>query len=648
MYWTAIFFLFIHTTIATEITEVPINQKGSIYPRKIGNTKLPCRNRIIEYNLEIGDIRIAKENIQDSLEILHETCSNTEFHTICQYTISEIKTLITTIDNKYKIIESANIESIYNYRKKRNLDEIPEIMAKSITLSDYSYSDLKLGLDEIKTLNGFIRKFQNKQLNQTDYINFNSLATLIILKVRKQLTFSQLILDITLNPSNNKISELISLETLKEEFNIIQKEATKEHCHIPINLKLIEVAKYLKICKIKTEITGKTLYITIKVPTFHKITYELIQAIPIPFERKQSSYIITPNSPYYINYIEKDINYTYSIPLSLEERLNCTAIIDFIICFPKNPFRTIEIKSSYDNILISVCNIEQLETQAKWKTFDTDCGIKPIPHVNQLIYLGRHVYYLHVIKPTILRIRCNENSINTNLNNSVIIRDVKKDCFLHYDDGWFSKLNDLKSKTIYQFSNHHSPYSILKQDLIQKDAVIADNFTSIRNLQSEFGELQEQIRDYNNRPKIVTNILKSDELLIIIGVITLLMIATWALIAYCNYKTKIQFSTWQQLWRQFWGHNITPNNSSSMSTINEDNQPKLNYHFNFNTPSLPRKSNSCSSRNIPKSPMDSYDIPKSTPLLSNTPTNSNSTSENIPMIPLVEYAQVNKKPRTSL
>lgn len=230
------------------------------------------------------------------------------------------------IDNKHKIIESTNIESVHSYRKKRDLDEIPKIITKSITLSDYSYSDLKQGLEEMRSLYGFIEKSQNKRLTQIDYTNFNSLTTLVILKIKKQLTFLKLILDVTLNPNNNALTDLISLEVLKAEFEIIEKTAQKEHCHIPINLRLIEIAKYLRICKTKTELAGKTLYITLKIPTFYTANYELIKPIPIPFTRVKTSYTITPNSPYYINYMEEDSNSTFSIPLSVEDKLNCTTI----------------------------------------------------------------------------------------------------------------------------------------------------------------------------------------------------------------------------------------------------------------------------------------------------------------------------------
>lgn len=639
MLWTIILFLAVQTNTAIEIIQVTPNQMGSIYPRKTGNAKLFCRNRVIEYTIEIGDIRTTKDNIKIGMELLSKTCEKTEFNIMCQNIANEIKLLTHTIDNKHKIIESANI-MMHNHRRKRNLDEIPDIITKTITLSDYSYSDLKQNLEEMRSLYGFIEKASNRRLTHIDYINFNSLSTLVILKVKKQIAFLKQILDITLNPTNNKLSDLISLDILKTEFEVIQKAAIKEHCHLPVNyMKLIEIAKYLKICSTKVGILGNHLYITLKIPTFYRVIYELIKPIPIPFSRLNASYTIAPNSPYYLNYLDRETNSTYSIPLSLEDKLNCTTITDYITCFPRTSSRVIEVVKSAENILISVCNIEQLETQAKWTVFSTECSIKPIPHINQLTYLSGNMYYLHLVRPTTLRIKCFENSFEKTVNNSVLIKNMRKDCFIHYDDGWFTRLQEQKMRTVYQSSNQYTPYSFLEQNLIQKDLMIIDSFTPIRNLQSDFGDLQEQMKSYNNRPKIVTNILKSDELIIIVIIMTTLILCTWILMAYYAYQFKKQYPIWKD--------HISSGKNLSMTTINEIPPPNLDYNFQFDYPSLPRKMKSASSKTIPKSPVDSYDTPKSTPIQLNTPTQSTYMNENIPIEPLVLYTQINKRTQSS-
>lgn len=293
-----------------------------------------------------------------------------------------------------------------------------------------------------------------------------------------------------------------------------------------------------------------------------------------------------------------------------------------------------EITTADDNILIAVCNVEQLETRARWKVFSTECSIRPIPNTNQIINLSGNMYYLFIVKPTILRILCGENSINKNISKSVLIKNFRRDCFVHFDDGWFTRLQAEKVKTIFQLSNGYSSYPIFENELIQKVSLNTDSFKPIRNLQSDFGELQEQIRNYIERPKIVTNILKSDELLIIIGIMIFLTGTTWTLIAYCNYQTKLKFSICEQ--------NLSSDDSSSMSTINRD----LRYNFKFSSPPLPRKTKS--TRIIPKSPTDSYDIPKSNKTLSTALTKSMSTNENIPMVSMVEYAQVHEQPRSSV
>lgn len=631
MYWTVFLALCIYSTIAVEFIEITPSPMGSIFAKNISKAKTFCRDRIIEYNIDIGDIERVKDDIKASVELLDKTCSATEFNTICRFLTDEIKILINEIDYKHKMIESANTESTHNYRKKRNIDEIPEILAKTITLSDFSYSDLKQSLDEVKTFFGFIEKSQNRQLSQIDQLNFNSLAQLIILKTKKYLNFYELIIDITLNPRKNKIAELISLETLKIEFGTIQTEAMKENCHIPIKMKIIEIAKYFKLSKIRAVIINKLLLVTINIPTYYQMEYELIKVISIPFTRNKSSYIITPSSPYYLNHIDEKANFTHSIPLSLEERLNCSSNSNHVLCSPKGFSRLMKYITIENTILITICNTEGLFTINIFKNqekYTSGCDLNQIPHQNQLIHLHGNLYYLYIVKPASVKLICGESSINTHINKTVLIKKMK-DCYIKFNDNWYSKLKEHKTKSIVQFSNNYASYSTFEQELIPKPSIVVTKLNPTRNLQSEYGKLQQQIRNHNSRPKVMTNILKSDELLLIILMIIILLIATWLLIAYCSYKTKLRFSIWEK--------SPSLEDSSSITTIG----PDLNCNFTFRAPPLPRKSGRYSLiKDIPKSPVDSYDTPR------HTLDRPEYASVNIPMVQIVHIDQ-NKKSQTS-
>lgn len=134
-----------------------------------------CRFRTIEYNIEIENIPKLTADFGKIITLLSNLCEKSSFNKTCQYVIDELNYLMTAFKNKYMLMESANVESAHNFRKKR---EILDVIRKSITLSDYAYSDLKQSTEQLTKVVQQILSQQNKTTNFITQTEFSAIALL--------------------------------------------------------------------------------------------------------------------------------------------------------------------------------------------------------------------------------------------------------------------------------------------------------------------------------------------------------------------------------------------------------------------------------------------------------------------------------------
>lgn len=301
--------------------KAPSETFENIYTKRLNRAKIFCRNRIIQYDVEIRNTKDVTTTVAKSNELLTNICRRARANHLCSLTLGEIQTLIETLQSKHDIIQNIQIKQ----RKPRDNSGIESIVQQSITLSDYSYSDLRQGLKELQSLIGSMGRNQNKIANHLDYINFDSLTQLTILNLKNHLRLYDTILDILMNTNYKKLTDLIPIEKLKIELQNIQRQAAEEGCIIPINLYYLNMAQLLLISNISAKRMGNHLMIKITVPTVYQSEFELLEAIPIPFEYNNSSYELTPITQFCLIYIDKTKEFqdVYYSALNLEDKNRC-------------------------------------------------------------------------------------------------------------------------------------------------------------------------------------------------------------------------------------------------------------------------------------------------------------------------------------
>lgn len=387
-----------------------INEIGTIFLRQLGDTKIFCRNRVLEFNIELEDVIKVDREITSVMNMMIDICNNVKYSSMCHIEMEEIHVLYRIFQDKYKIIDSASFKTDSNNRRKRNIDEIEDIIQKSITLNDVSYSDAKLNIEELKSITHQLINSQEKFNTDIDYINFNTLSQLIILNLKRHTNLYNKIIDITIDKNPKKLIDLISLNILESDIEKLQLQTDKEQCHIPIEDKQHEILSYLKLADIQFQIYRNYFVVSIYLPTFFKTTFVLTQAISIPFRHRSSTYVINPINEYHITFKTNYGNDIHSIPLSIEEKLNCKNIQRFNLCYPQKATIIFD-KTKFDYLFNPnsyICNDRDIKNFEWWKAMYDACRPHKIPHMNQIIRLNETDYFIYIINTTSVRIRCND------------------------------------------------------------------------------------------------------------------------------------------------------------------------------------------------------------------------------------------------
>lgn len=601
-----------------------INDIGTIFLRYLGDTKIFCRNRVLEFNLELEDINKVDREISSVMNIMIDICNNAKYSSMCHIEMEELHVLYRMFQDKYKIIDSASFQTDLNDRKKRNLDEIEDIIQKSITLNDISYSNTKQNIDELKSITHQLINSHEKLNTDIDYINFNTLSQLIILNIKRHINLYNKIIDISIDKNPKKLVDLISLNILESEMEKLQIQIDKEHCHMPIENKHHEIISYLKLAEIQFQISRNYFVVSIYLPTFFKTTFNLAQAISIPFRYRSATYIVKPVNQYYLTYKKDFGNEIHSIPLSVEEKLSCKNIQRFNLCYTQKATIILNI-DKFENLFNPesyICKGRDIQDFEWWKAVYDVCKPKKMPHINQIIRLNNTDYFIYVINTTSVRIACNEEHQVYKVSEPILIKNLDDECSIILHDNVHMERKTVYAKTFYQESYGFSAYVNGKSLIHREDTQFVEP-SEVRNLQSKFINLHEKIDSYMDQPKIVQNILKSAELIAIISVVSVLLVLTWTLIGYCNFTIRRKIANFLK---------GSLKSENSMSTL----PPELNCQFNFLQPTLPPK--------LRRSPSGMYDKPR-TPSIKITPVEVETveTVITIPEKPIVQYASIIKK-----
>lgn len=567
-----------------------------IYVKRTSPVKVLCRFRILEYNIELNDLPQIKHDLNNLMGLLKDTCEQSTFNKTCQFIINELNIWIKSFRNNYLLMESANIQSSHNFRKRRNT---LDIISKTVKLSDYGYSDLKQSIEQLTKANQLLLSQQNQTINAIAQAEFSSLAFFVSQLVRRYTQIQDNILDVVINENPKAIVELISLDSLKAELLYAEPILRREFCEFPIEIKVINIMNLLKESKTVTTLTSNSLKISLHIPTFYRNEFVLNTGIPIPFNFKKSVYVVRPSAPYYLTYYDGKNNNTYGIAMSMEERNKCKPITGKLLCYPKVNYEiiqdSIDLAQNYLlNPMYDSCNKRKLKLLSGFNSIPNGCNVKRIGYSNRLIQLEEDKFYLHLIEPSNVKFDCSNNHSIFNISESILLEKIPRECSIQFDNGFHAEQSDVYLRTVFISSTVTQDYSISKNDFTRKPFIRNVTFKTFRNLQPEFAELHEQINNINIVTKTRISTSNNSMIQIVLPILIILaLILTCAYVTFLYYKMKTN-----QI-------EIPSKSPSSMDTIT----PEPKRHFNFELkPFLPPKTRSKSS--IPRSP--NYDYPKTT------------------------------------
>lgn len=582
-------FLTIHSH-GYDINETSIDKIGTIYLKHVSSSRTFCGHRTIEYKINIGNIRLAQIEIRDTIKIMTKICDEIKFNSVCHLTIREITYYLTTLESRYKLIEWIDNREMPKTRKKRNNEHTYEMLQRIVQLTDNGYSDLKRNLDELGTIINSLEKFQNRMVNYVDYLNFNSIFQLITLNIEKFINLCNNIIEVTIYKNHKKLIELIRINLLKEELRQLLISSNKENCEIHNYSRMTDLAKLLELSNINARINESQLIISIDIPTVHKSPYNLMQAVPIPFSMSGQTLSQRSTSPYYLMHQNHWQNKTYVLPLSIEERVNCSKALNYLICYPKN---TIQIINSADERKIKQLLFPNDPHDSPPAYYDSN--IKRLPHLNQLIQLSDTESYLYIVKATTVHFRCRHKNQRHYIRESIMISNLTKDCNVNFEGGFILSNEKIHFKTISHSLDTSNIYSNSDLALIEKETSKKNYNNEMRNLQHEFGNLHRELVQAMHKPKSSIIIPKySMKEIFIYTTIAVGFIITWAAIFYSNHRTQKQIKTAESLYKK-----------KEEDTLGNLIKQELNCSFKFEDQKLPPKT----SRHV-RFPSGSYDVPK--------------------------------------
>lgn len=571
------------------------NNLKAIHIKKLYPTKVFCRRRTIEFNIALEPIEVITKELETNINYLQKICKITNYSRLCQYSIDEIKLATTKLKNRLKLVESFQVKKLQSDRFRRNINDI---LQKSVTLSDYSYSDLKQGLEQIKSVVSLFEKMKKESSTHTDHLNFILIFQVTNAKIQKRLEYYNTILNVLTAGDHKEIFSLIPIEMIKTELTSMEYLLNAEYCEFAIKLENVQVINLVNRAIIRSEITTNNLNIKIDLPTFFKGHFDLISAISIPFCYKNSTYEIRPLTPFFLTNYDKIKDVYHIIPFTSENKQNCTTLGDEIICFPDIDFQVFTSpKQKIPDYLFSptykLCDYKDIKTLEELNVIPLECDIKRIPHINKLIQLDYSKYYLYLTRTTSVTFDCFKIRTTYNISKPIVINDFKPECSVQFDDGYHPDTKTAYFNSVSLTTYVFNTQAISERDLIKKELPRENTLNSIRNLQPEFSDLHEKIKNIPKKHENQTpNHPNNKKIIVLLAIAICFAIILWIIVIYflINLKRKTQ--------KEF--KNLR--NNSPFST----NFPDMHCSFKFDSkPPLPPKT-----RTPSRTPQDDYDIPK--------------------------------------
>lgn len=156
---------------------------------------------------------------------------------------------------------------------------------------------------------------------------------------------------------------------------------------------------------------------------------------------------------------------------------------------------SLEFKPSHYFLLpeLEACDIRNKQFYDHMKNNSNYCNVRRIRHTNQIVPLMESKYFIYIVKQTVIELQCGDKSTSYNTSKSMIVSNLHSDCSIKMDQSHSLERRNASAGRISRTARMFQTYSLTNNDLIQKDER-KYNITELRNLQSEYGNLEEKVR----------------------------------------------------------------------------------------------------------------------------------------------------------
>lgn len=466
--------------------EISTNQSDILQINTIDHVKVFCRKYTIQYDFDNKNMYELRNKFFTSISLMERICRTIRSDHLCISTLRELKFLLNKYETKVSYIKNFDTQKM----DKRSIKKISSIIRKTISLSETSYNDLKRGLSEMQTIINSLSKNLNRVQEHLDYMNFASLTEYTNINLQNSIHICNSIIDIFTNKNYAKIIDLLKLEDIKQDLSIIQKQATNESCSLPINLNPLNFIHLLKIMDITPKKSQEYLTLNIEIPTTFGTTFQLMEAIPIPFMYEKKAYEIKPLFDMYLVHRNAYVN-MFSIPFTLEDKINCVDLNSHKLCYPKSSLQITDIMPAQNLFLpdYDFCNQKDKGTIEKILRVDKKCNLIQVSSFNKIIMLTDKIFYIFISTPTVLTINCQGKEQVRAFNSSVLISQLDPKCSLKMEQAFNRDNNNIQINR--QKIDSEPINSVSDSELIQKENKHYV-FKNTRDLQSDFSDMLEQ------------------------------------------------------------------------------------------------------------------------------------------------------------
>lgn len=496
-----------------------------------------CRYHTLQYEIDFKGLSNIKTKLVEAIGILDGLCKNVHLSHVCLPLIKEIDMLFENLKQQSTMIRTSKIRAA-----DQKVGSMLDIIEKTVILVDATYYNLKQGIEKMQSLVNFFAKKQSKLQDQMEYnIQFDSLAQLTTANLRKGISLFQSMIEIFIHKNFKHITDIVPTETLKKDITNILHNSRNESCKIPVTSKGTYIHEILRASDIKSFETTYSYAIEIKIPTTNDHSFTLMQGIPIPFIYKNESFELVTSHEYYLIRGEPEGRTVYAIPFSAEERRNCKAVLDRVVCYPERAMQVTNARV-FERFFIPYYTICTNLPRENMIMKPHECRLQRIHHTNQIIQLSSTTYFIHIVTNDSVRITCNLHQTDRTLYESVEITNVSPQCTLEIKERYFPEHKTSPPNKIRKFAFPLLIPAIVHPDLTEKRANPFE-FQPLQDYQPDFADVQDEISQIKLETTIGPTIEKSDmtiETIMLITFYASLLIALCGIGLYFRYEKRSQ------------------------------------------------------------------------------------------------------------